>query len=210
MAATRRRKAAPEPEPVETEDAFEELDDVDEDDDLEEIGDEDEVEEPAPTKAKRGAKKAAPAKKAPAAKAESSDANGEVYNTAWLAEHVTEVTGENHDSRSIRMLLRKMAANDELARVVGEDRTRYVFPKGPNDMIVRLVVKKVKAGELKAAKSEGLERVKKTAAAKKTTTRAAASESETAKRPGRKAAAKAAAPAKAAPTNRRRRAAAAE
>lgn len=207
MAATRRRKAAPEPEPVETEDAFEELDDVDEDDDLEEIGDEDPEEEPAP-KAKRGAKKA-PVKKA-AAKAESSEANGEVYNTAWLAEHVTEVTGENHDSRSIRMLLRKMAANDELARVVGEDRTRYVFPKGPNDMIVRLVVKKVKAGELRAVKSEGLERVKKTAAAKKTTTRAAASESETAKRPGRKAASKAAAPAKAAPTTRRRRAAAAE
>lgn len=197
MAATRRRKAAAEPEPAETEDAFEELED--DEDDLEELGDDEE--EPAPVKAKRGAKKAAPPKKVEDESVE------EVYNTAWLAEHVTEMTGDNHDSRSIRMLLRKMAKNDELARVVGEDRTRYVFPRGPNDPIVRLVVKKVKAGELKAVQQEGLERVKKTA--KKTTPRAAAPESETAppaKRSGRKAAAKAAT--KAAPTTKRRRAAA--
>lgn len=196
MAATRRRKAAAEPEPAETEDAFEELED--DEDDLEELGDDEE--ESAPVKAKRGAKKAAPKKV-------EDESVEEVYNTAWLAEHVTEMTGDNHDSRSIRMLLRKMAKNDELARVVGEDRTRYVFPRGPNDPIVRLVVKKVKAGELKAVQQEGLERVKKTA--KKTTPRAAAPESETAppaKRSGRKAAAKAAT--KAAPTTKRRRAAA--
>jgi hypothetical protein len=172
MATTRRRTkaAAPVEEP---EDSFEELEDGD--DELEDLEDatDDEVEEaPAPkTRARKATKAAAPAK---------AESGGE-YNTAWLAEHVSEVTGTDVDSRSLRMLLRKMAAEGELERVVGEDRQRYTF-RGPNDPTVKTIVRKIKGGELTVARRAGLEAVKEKAAP-----------------PAKKAAPRKAAPAKAAP-----------
>ena len=188
MARTRRAAAPVEPETVE-DDAFEEL----EDEDAEELEDVDEA--PAP---KTRGRKAAPAKAtkaAPAAKAD--DANP--YNSAWLAAHVTEQTGVPVDSRSLRMLLRKMATAGELDRTVGEDRNRYSFPKGAADATVKAVVRKVKSGELTVAKREGLDKVKATKAAPAKDAAPAAT---------RRAAAKDAAPAKAAPSRRRRTAAA--
>lgn len=172
-----RRKAA---EPVVEDDAFEELEDV-EGEELEEI--EEVEEEPAP-KRRRGAKsttKAAPEKPAAA---------GSEFNTAWLANHVSEVTGIEIDGRGLRMILRKMASDGDFPREVGEDRQRYTFPKGANDPNVKRVIARVKAGN--AAKAEAP--VEKPVAK---TTKAA---------PAKKTTAKKTAPAKAAP--RRRRAAA--
>lgn len=143
----RTRKSAP--EAVVEDDAFEELDDL-------ETVDEDEDTEVEAPKAKRGKAAASDKRTKAASKADGASE----FNTAWLANHVNEVTGVDVDSRSLRMLLRKMAANDELSRVVGEDRGRYTFPKGPNDPTVKLVLRKVKAGELQAAKREGLDKVK--------------------------------------------------
>ena len=209
MATRRRAKAAPEPEVVE-EDAFEELDE--DTDDLEELEDDAEEVEETPALKPRG-RKAAPktiTEKGTAVKAASA---GSEYNSAWLAEHVSEVTGESHDARSLRMLLRKMAENGELDRTVGEDRSRYTFPKGANDPTVKLLVRKIKSGELKAVKKAGLENVKAKAAAKKAT---APAEDEAPATPRRTRATKAtkAAPAKAAPakatTRTRRTRAAAE
>lgn len=180
---TRKRaaaKAAPAPEV--TDDAFEELEELEDVEDVEEA--------PAAKPTRKAA--AGTAKKAAAADAPKFDSN-------WLAEHVTETTGVSTDARSLRMLLRKMAAAGELERVVGEDRGRYSF-KGVNDPLVKLVVRKVKAGDLAATKREGLEKVQATAASKK----AAPAE----KAPAKKAAATKAAPAKAAPSRRRRTAAA--
>lgn len=184
-----RRKAAPAVETVE-DDAFEELEDTD----LEELEDDDEVEEEAPKTRKRTAK---------AAKSVKTDTSTDnVYSTNWLAEYVTEVTGENYDARSVRMLLRKMANDGTLARVVGEDRSRYTFPKGENDPIVKAVIKRIKSGELKAVKAEGIERAKKTAT-KRAKPEPVEDDEDVTPRRTRKAA-KAPAPAKAAPTRRKR------
>ena len=208
MPVTRRRKAAP--EPVVEEDAFEDLDDLDDEgtEDLEELEDEPE-EEPAP---KRRTRKTAAAPAASNGKSASDDASP--YNTAWLAEHVAEMTGEAMDSRSLRILLRKMANDGTLAREVGTDRSRYTFPRGENDPVVKAVIKRINAGELKAAKREKLEEVKKTAPAKKTIRKAAAAEpveeETSAPRSRSRRAATKAAPAKVAPASGRRRRAAAE
>lgn len=155
MATRTRKKAAPAPEVEEiVEDAFEELDEVDD-------APEEEIEEVKPTRKQKAAK-------------ETSDDTGPTYNTQWLASHVTEQTGEATDARSLRMLLRKMAKSGELDREVGTERERYSFPKGAADPVVKAIVKKVQAGELKAAKSEGLEKVKATAAEKKAAKKTAA------------------------------------
>lgn len=192
----RRRTAAP--APVE-EDVFEEIDELE---DPEEEGTEDDIEEldeeaPAPVAKKRGrpAKAAAPAAK--------KDPETDQFDSNWLAAYVTEETGIEYDARSIRMLLRRLAKQGHLAREVGTDRTRYVFPKGVNDPTVRAVLRMVKNGEAAAVKSEGLDAVK----ARRTTKPAP----EPTPAPRKTAAKKAAAPAaKATATTRRRRAAPAE
>lgn len=196
MAARTRRRAAAPVEPVETDDAFEELEEVDETDEIEEA--------PAPkTRARKATKSTAPADKPATGTNE--------LGSVWLAEHITEVTGVEYDSRGIRMLLRKIAKDPEgpLARSIGEDRTRYTF-RGPNDAVVKAVVRMVKSGEATAVKREGLEKVKSTTATKRT--RAKATEDEapesTPRTRTRKATAAKAAPAKATPTRRRTRAAA--
>jgi antitoxin component of RelBE/YafQ-DinJ toxin-antitoxin module len=211
--ATRRTatKAAPAPEPVELEeDEFEETDEVeetDEDDDLEEL---EEAEEEPETKPKRKppVRKTEPKAKAPKAPAIE-------FGSAWLAAHVTEQTGETYDGRAVRMLLRKLAKDGKLPRVVGETRDRYQFT-GPQDATVLAVVKMVKDGTAKALRQEGLEKVKTQAAAAK----AAGPETEDmeeddedvveetpAPKP-RRTATKTAAPAKATPATKRRTAAA--
>jgi antitoxin component of RelBE/YafQ-DinJ toxin-antitoxin module len=143
--ATRRTatKATAAPEPVELEeDEFEETDDAeveetDEDDDLEEL---EEPEEEPETKPKRKppVRKTEPKAKAPKAPAIE-------FGSAWLAAHVTEQTGETYDGRAVRMLLRKLAKDGKLPRVVGETRDRYQFT-GPQDATVLAVVKMVKDG----------------------------------------------------------------
>lgn len=155
MAVTRtRRKAAPAPEPQDTgNDAFEDLEELD---DVEETPAkpvkrtrarkatpapvEDVEEAPAPAR-KRAAKKPASAPEA-----DESDAPSE-FNSAWLAEHVSDMTGIDIDSRAVRMALRKLAADGQLSREVGVDRGRYTFPKGANDSTVKRIVKMFTDGE---------------------------------------------------------------
>ena len=169
----RKKSTAPEAEVLETdEDAFEELEDDEdetttvEDDDLDEIDEDDEEEAPAPTKkkAKAAAKPKAEAKPKPA---------GSEYNSQWLAAHVTEVTGETYDARAVRMLLRKMAKDGTLERVVGETRDRYTFPEGADSEIVKAVVGLVKSGEATKIKRAGLDKVKADSDAKKAAKKAA-------------------------------------
>lgn len=187
----RRRAAAPVVEEVEEIDELEELDDPEvdeEDDDLEEL-----EEEPPPATAKKTARKAAkaaPAKSAPRRAAPAPAAESSEFDSNWLAAHVTEETGITYDSRAIRMLLRKLAKDGSLAREVGTDRSRYVFPKGANDATVKAVIRMVRSGEAKNVQQAGLETARASKAAK----------SAPAKAPAKKAA-----PAKA--TTRRRRAA---
>jgi antitoxin component of RelBE/YafQ-DinJ toxin-antitoxin module len=186
----RRRAAAP---------VVEEVDELEEIDELEEPADDDALEEleeepdPAPAaKRTRGAKKApAPLKKPPPTDP------SEQFDSTWLAEHVTEETGVQYDSRAIRMLLRKLAKNGALAREVGEDRSRYIFPKGANDPTVRAVIKMVKSGEAAAVKREGLDKVQ--------ANRAAPAAKKTAPAATKKTAAPAKKAASAAPATRRRR-----
>lgn len=193
-----RRKAAA---VVEPEEELEELDDLDDLDELEDADDEDDDEElePEPVKS-RGRKKAAapaPAKKAakrtPPQQREPAE---DVNDSNWLAAYVNEICGTSYDARSMRVLLRKMAKDGLLAREVGEDRSRYVFPKGENDPTVKQVLRMAKSGAVEAEKTAGLERAKASAAAKKTAAAPA--------KPKKKA--EAAAPA-GKPTRRRREAA---
>lgn len=156
-----RAKAAPVEEPEE--DEFEEMDESEEDEDLEELEEagEDEAEEtPAPKGKKATGTKAAPKK------------DSIQFGSPWLAQYVTEVTGETLDSRAVRMLLRKLAKDGKLEREVGVTRDRYQFT-GPNDPTVKLVLAMVKSGEAKAMKQAGLAAVKEKAEQKKAAAKAA-------------------------------------
>lgn len=167
-------KPAVAPEVVEDDDLFEEPED-EETDDLELDDEEDDEPEPAPkTRARKTTTKAAAKTAAPAA------AKGSGFDSNWLAGHINEtLDGQNLTSRDVRMLLRKLAANGDLAREVGTDRNRYEFPKGANDPIVKKVIAQVKSGALKAAKAEGLATAKAAGAAKKTAAKAAPAKAAT-------------------------------
>jgi hypothetical protein len=198
--STRRRAAKLAPEPEVVEDEFE---DMEEGDDIEELEDDAPVE------------KAEKPKRTPPVRPPIE------HGSPWLAAYITENTDETYDARGIRMLLRKLAKDGKLARVVGEDRARYEF-SGPKDPTVVAVLAMVKSGAAKALKQEGLQAVKDKAAAKKAAKAAAApvedddedvediedDEAEEAPKPRtRRTAAKPTAPAKATPTTRRRTAA---
>lgn len=165
--AARRRAAAP--APVEELEEIDELEEVGDDDGLEELEEAPEPEPVKPAKRTRAAAKAAPApaKTAKATKAAAAPAETSEYDSNWLASHVSEETGIDHDGRSVRMLLRKLAKEGAFAREIGEDRSRYTFPKGANDPVVKKIIVMVKSGEAKAVRNEGLETVKANAAAKK-------------------------------------------
>jgi hypothetical protein len=202
---TRRRTASkPAPEPEVVEDEFEDIEDGDE---LEELEDGDVEDEETPAEK--------PKRKPPVRPTIE-------YGSPWLAAYITENTDETYDARGIRMLLRKLAKDGKLDRVVGEDRARYEFT-GPKDPTVVAVLAMVKSGAAKELKQAGLQAVKDKAAAKKAAKAdAKAAESnddeiedveddeveETPKPRTRRTATKApAAPAKATPTTRRRTAA---
>jgi colicin import membrane protein len=179
---TRRKNTAPaEPEGTD-EDVFEELEEDEDDtteveaDDLEDLDEADEDEDEAPAK-KPKAKKTDKSKAKPAVAKKTAPAGAE-YSSKWLAAHVTEITGENYDARAVRMLLRKMAADGTLPRVVGEDRDRYIFPEGPKSEIVKAVIAMVKSGEATKIKRAGLDKVKADADAKKAAKKAAAAKEE--------------------------------
>jgi len=175
-------KAAPVVEPDEDLDIEAELDELDEDEVLpapkksakkaapvedEEEDEDDEDEEPAPKQQR---------KRAAADTAETS-----TYNSAWLAEYVNEQCDKNYNPAAMRVLLRKLARAGKLGRNVGEDKSRYDFT-GPQDPIVKLVVKAVREGVLDKARKEALDALKEKAAAKK-----AAAAEVSAKKSGKKA-----------------------
>lgn len=128
-------------------------DDAEEDDDLEEIEDD---EEPAP-KAKKNKAKSTKAKAPAREKIE--------FGSSWLAQHATETTGVTVDARSLRILLRKMAKNEEIG-AGRDDKSRYSWT-GPKDPEVKLIVKAIKGGALEKTKSDGLEAARAAKAAKK-------------------------------------------
>ena len=161
---TARKATTPAPEPEVVEDEFEDMEEgtdeeetetAEDDDDLEELEEVDEEPEPKP-KGKRNTAAAQAARAASAPK----------FGSKELAAYVTEQTGENYDARGIRMLLRKLAKDGQLARVIGETRDRYSF-SGPEDAAVQAIVGMVKDGTAKALTQEGLQKVKDNAAAKK-------------------------------------------
>lgn len=175
MAARRGRRVTA---PVEE---VEELEVVEEEtaDDLEDL----EVEEPeeleeAPAPRKRAAKKAPAKAAAKPAKAEPA-AESSGYDTNWLVEHVNETLDTDHDSRSIRMVLRRLARDGELTREIGVDRGRWEFPKGANDPGVKKIIRAIQNGAVKEEKTVQVEKAQ------------AAPAKKTAKAPAKKAPAKA-------------------
>jgi hypothetical protein len=190
--ATRRKTTKPvEPEVIEDDDAFEELADVDE-------VEEDEAPAEKPKRGRKAATTTAPAK--------SSTGLG----SPWLAEHLTETTGKQFDARSVRMLLRRLAKDEDgpLAREVGSDRSRYEF-RGPNDPVVKAIVKMVKEGpapRTRAPKDEDEAPAPRKRAAKKAAAPVEDDEGEEEATPRRRTRKATTAPAKATPARSRRRA----
>lgn len=145
----------------ELEDELEEVEEAD--DDLED------VEEVAPKAKAKGKKAAAAAPK------EKATADG--FGVAWLSEHIAEVLDKQVTATSLRVLLRKMAAEGELEREVGTDRARYSF-SGSKDPIVREVVKRIKSGALERSKNDNLEKARAAKLAKKATAAAVADDAD--------------------------------
>lgn len=156
-----------------------------EDDELDELEELDEV-EPAPKKS--SSKKAAPKSRRAAdedeeetprskkgRRASADDEESTAYGAKWLAEYISEETGKELTSVNIRVLLRKMARDGSLDREVGEDRSRYSF-SGPNDPIVKAVLKHVKEGAIEKEKAERVADLKERKAAKKASKAKAAPE----------------------------------
>ena len=183
----RTSKPAVAPEPEELEDV-EEIGDEDEDVEELELDEPEELEEePAP---KRRGRKAAPAKaakpaakKAPAKRAakpaveddeDEDEDTGPTYDTNWLADYVNETCGTDYDSRALRMLLRKLAHAGTISREVGTDRSRYTFPRGAADPIVKAVVRAVKSGEVEEAKAAGIAKAQTAKGTKKAPAKKAA------------------------------------
>lgn len=205
---TRTRRAAPKAAPVE-EPEVDEFEESSDDEDLEEMEDSDEDLEELED-AEEDSKAEKPKRKPPVRPKID-------FGSPELAAYATEVTGENYNSRDIRMLLRKLAKDGKLKREIGVDKGRYEFT-GKNDPTVKMVIGLIKDGTAKAMKQEGLQKVKDQAAAKKAAKAEAAAkeaeeaeemeevEEETPKPTRRRAAAPKAAPAKATATTTRRRA----
>lgn len=120
---------------------------VDEDVELEEL-DDDEVEE-TPT----GKGKAAEV----------------TFGVADLAAYLAKKTGKNITAKSLRVLIRKMA-REENARVKREvipgNKSRYDWPEGLQNVEVKKIIKAVTAGELEQGQKEALAKLKEQKAAK--------------------------------------------
>jgi hypothetical protein len=126
----------------------EELDD----DDLELV--DDDVDE-TPSKKSKSKNKAKAAEK-PAAKPVKTERESNLLGAAWLAGHINEELGTSYTAANIRVILRRMAADGDMEREVGTDRARYSFT-GEKDPVVRQVLKRVRSGEVTAAKAEALD-----------------------------------------------------
>lgn len=138
MATRTKAKPKPQPEPEVDEVEEEELDELDED-----------AEEEAPTKA-----------------AKSRD-DEVTFGAAHLARLLSKKTGKTIKPRDLRTLLRKMAKDGRIDRViVPGNRSRYDWPEKTADPEVKAVIKAVMAGELEAGKKEALDRLKANKAAK--------------------------------------------
>ncbi len=121
------------------------LDELDEDvDELEEEDDDDLVDELEETP-----------EDAPKAKRKPPTRPAIEFNSAWLAEYLNTQSGSSYDARGLRVLLRKLAADGVITRVVGEDRSRYDFTGGPDSPTVKAILAAVKtAAAAKAAPKE--------------------------------------------------------
>lgn len=114
------------------------------DDDLEELGDEEEdddlVDELEETP-----------EDAPKAKRKPPTRPAIEFNSAWLAEYLNSQASTSYDARGLRVLLRRLANEGVITRVVGEDRSRYDFTGGPDSPTVKAILAAVKAKPAKTA-----------------------------------------------------------
>lgn len=73
------------------------------------------------------------------------------FNSAWLAEYLNSQASTSYDARGLRVLLRRLANEGVITRVVGEDRSRYDFTGGPDSPTVKAILAAVKAKPAKTA-----------------------------------------------------------
>lgn len=110
--------------------------------------------------------KAAPAKAAPVEETESTEEE-EVFGVAAVADLIKVRTGKTVKTRDLRILLRKLARDGRLDRViVAGNRARWEFD-GPEDERVATILEAYDNGELEADKKEKLDALKARKAAQK-------------------------------------------
>jgi|SRR6187431_871237 hypothetical protein len=109
--------------------------------------------------------KAAPAKAAPAPEVEETEE--EIFGVAGVAELIKVRTGKTVKTRDLRILLRKLARDGRLDRViVAGNRARWEFD-GADDPRVAVILEAYDNGELEADKKEKLDALKARKAAQK-------------------------------------------
>ena len=119
------------------------------------------------------AAKAKPATQAPVAEAEVAEEE-EIFGVAGVAELIRVRTGKVVKTRDLRILLRKLARDGRLDRViVAGNRARWEFD-GPDDPRVAVILEAYDNGELEADKKEKLDALKARKAAQKAAAKAAA------------------------------------
>lgn len=117
--------------------------------------------------------KAAPAKATPAPEPEVAEED-EIFGVAGVAELIRVRTGKVVKTRDLRILLRKLARDGRLDRViVAGNRARWEFD-GPDDPRVAVILEAYDNGELEADKKEKLDALKARKAAQKAAAKAAA------------------------------------
>jgi len=83
------------------------------------------------------------------------------FDSRWLAEHVTTVTGTKLTAREARIVLRRLAQRGEISRDVGTDSSRYAFT-GPDDPRVAVVIEEIRS---EAARKINRDKIVRTRAA---------------------------------------------
>jgi len=120
--------------------------------------------------------KAAPAKAAPAPEVEETEE--EIFGVAGVAELIKVRTGKTVKTRDLRILLRKLARDGRLDRViVAGNRARWEFD-GADDPRVAVILEAYDNGELEADKKEKLEALKARKAEQRAAKKAAEADEE--------------------------------
>lgn len=103
----------------------------------------------------------------PTAKGKKASTDDEVWGVRDLIALAKEKYGKEYSPREMRVLLRKMAREDQRINreVIAGNKSRYAW-SGPDDPEVKAILKAIKGGEIEEGKKAALDKLKADKAAK--------------------------------------------